>query len=125
MSYTEREKDAGMTDIQTEVEYDLSLLAARLDVIFPYYAPIMLIATGQDLYIEDRVIANLMADYEGRITFSGVVIRKSYILLARFGYRVEYQRGVPMVCTLCGAARRLSAHERMVARGMVFGDYRT
>ncbi len=104
-----------MTDIQERVEHDLSLIAGNLDSAFPDCAPVMLIAVGQQGFIENRVIANLMVDYAGHVTFTGPVVEKAYLLLYLFNYEVQWHRGAPMICTLAGAARRLSAHEKLEA----------
>ncbi len=105
-----------MRDIQTEVERDLSLIAGNLDSAFPDCAPVMIIAVGQQGFIEHRVIANVMVDYLGNVTFRGPVNDKAHLFLHLFGYRVEWHRGAPMTYTLCGSAKSLSAHERMSAR---------
>ncbi|GAW36990.1 hypothetical protein RA2_04065 [Roseovarius sp. A-2] len=104
-----------MTDIQTAVEHDLSLIAGNLDSAFPECAPTMIIATGQQGFIEHRVIANIMVDYAGHVTFTGPVVEKAYLFLHLFNYEVRWHRGAPMTYTLCGCARRLSAHEQMKA----------
>jgi hypothetical protein len=105
-----------MTDIQTAVEHDLSHIAGNLDSAFPECAPVFIIAVGQEGFIENRIIANIMVDYLGNVTFRGPVNDKAHLFLHLFDYRVEWHRGAPMTYTLCGCARRLSAHERMVGR---------
>jgi hypothetical protein len=102
-----------MDDIQEQVERDLSLIAGNLDSAFPDCAPVMIIAVGQKGHIENKTIANIMADYRGHVTFTGPIVEKAHIFLAMFGYQVQWHRGAQMKYTLCGSARLLSAHERM------------
>lgn len=104
-----------MTDIQTAVEHNLSLIAAHLDATFENAAPVVVIANAQASRLREAYLATLMADYCGKVSFSGPVVRESALCLYRLGYRVRFFENEPLRYTLAGQARDLSAHERLEA----------
>ena len=102
-----------MKDIQT----DLSKIAGNLDAAFPQHAPIVLFATAQEGHIENDVISSLFADYGGRVRCGGPVIEKAYAFLLLLGYDLKWHEGAKMAFAVSGAAKGLSAHERIACIG--------